>query len=874
MRLRHRISLAAVILVTLTGIAIGVLSFYQLSDTLTQANSRWSASMSEAVAKAVTTGTLKGDKVSVRNVLRRVAKTNEELVYLLVADFKNEVFTSTFPGVVPAVLAQSHENCPMGKMHRLEIEGIQVNDISYPLINGLEAHLHVGINQAFSTATLTRASLILLLGGLLVTVVAVLFAIYYGQRISRPITELATALTAYGQGLPFRQLGDVSKADHEIRELHDSFHNMVQSRERSVQELNTLAQQLKSVVGVAPIILFSFDKDGIFTMSEGAALKNLGLQPGQVVGQSLFDVYRDYPDILEKANRVLTGESQISVVHVEDRILDIYWKPIVDERQQVEQVLGVAVDITERELAEQELRSLNEELEQRVRTRTNKIREQATLLERIHDSVVTTDMQGVITGWNKGAERLFGYSAEEAIDKNIAMLYPDDQLMVLSEEVIAPLQAKGEHEVEIMLQRKSGQRFEGHLSLSLLRNEQGEAYSMVGYTLDISDRKQAERNMQVAMHQAEEASRAKSEFLSRMSHELRTPMNAILGFSQLLEQNVAGNLSNTDLDCVNEVLRAGHHLLELINEVLDLSRIESGKVQITLETLDLAILLRECVSLMRPLAEKRNVSIEFDMKTVLLVRADHMRLKQVLLNLLSNAVKYNHEGGKVSIYAEPRDVGYRLSIADTGPGIPDAMRSRVFEPFDRLDADTTVEGTGIGLSLSRSMMECMGGNMGFSSVKDEGCTFWLDILPGNGPLNEALLPSTSPTSSSVDLSMHKVLYVEDNPANLRLVMQVLKKLGGIQSYNANSASLALDLIHSQQFDLILLDINLAGDEDGYDILARLRAEPATRDIPVIAISANANPHEIERGLAAGFDQYITKPIDVKKFSDTVCRILK
>ena len=210
---------------------------------------------------------------------------------------------------------------------------------------------------------------------------------------------------------------------------------------------------------------------------------------------------------------------------------------------------------------------------------------------------------------------------------------------------------------------------------------------------------------------------------------------------------------------------------------------------------------------------------------MLLVSADRMRLKQVLLNLLSNAVKYNYAGGKVSISCEPREELVRLLITDTGPGIPEAMQHRVFEPFDRLSADTTtVEGTGIGLSLARRLMELMGGSIGFSSVKGEGATFWLDIRPGNGPLKHGMLPTMAAAPARAALPLHKVLYVEDNPANLRLVKQLLKNIGGIQCYDANSASSALDLIHSHHFALILLDINLAGDEDGYDILARLRAE--------------------------------------------------
>jgi signal transduction histidine kinase/CheY-like chemotaxis protein len=380
--------------------------------------------------------------------------------------------------------------------------------------------------------------------------------------------------------------------------------------------------------------------------------------------------------------------------------------------------------------------------------------------------------------------------------------------------------------------------------------------------------------MRQAKEEAERASRAKSEFLSRMSHELRTPLNAILGFGQLLELDVR---EAEQADNVGEILRAGRHLLELINEVLDLARIEAGKLSISPEPVPLAPLIEDCQALIRPMAEGRGIRIvEAGGECVVHVRADRVRLKQTLLNLLSNAVKYNREGGLVSIACVVEGDTAQIRISDTGAGLSAEQQGRLFVAFERLDADkSAVEGTGIGLALSKRLVELMEGRIGVESAPGRGSTFWvrLPVLEGHGEGGQtAGWRSAGQAVREAGKGRRDVLCIEDNPANLRLVERILSRRADLRLLTASQPGLGLELARAHRPELILLDINLP-DMDGYDVLKCLRESAATRDIPVVAISANAMPKDLARGRAAGFRDYLTKPLDVDRLLAVVDGIM-
>lgn len=367
---------------------------------------------------------------------------------------------------------------------------------------------------------------------------------------------------------------------------------------------------------------------------------------------------------------------------------------------------------------------------------------------------------------------------------------------------------------------------------------------------------------------AEQASHAKSEFLSRMSHELRTPLNAVLGFAQLLEGDPDEPLSEFQKESVDQILHAGWHLLTLINEVLDLSRIESDQVTLESQEVSVAVALCECVNLLTPMADKRQVKVVMSpcVAGAGLIRADETRFKQVLLNLLSNAIKYSRKGGEVRLFLAAASEGYlRIAVDDTGPGLNEEQLSHLFEAFNRMGAEkSAVEGVGIGLVIAKRLVEMMNGEIGVHSRPGVGSTFWVELPTSTAAklAQEASSPDQPAAAEETEVDgRYKVLYVEDNAANLRVVERLLARHGEYQLISAPDAEHGVELARAHQPDLILMDINLPG-MDGYAALKWLRTHEETQHIPVVALSADAMQGDVNRGMSAGFDAYIAKPVRV------------
>jgi len=410
---------------------------------------------------------------------------------------------------------------------------------------------------------------------------------------------------------------------------------------------------------------------------------------------------------------------------------------------------------------------------------------------------------------------------------------------------------------------------------------------LISLNIESSERKTVEVELAEAKREADNANNAKSEFLSSMSHELRTPMNAISGFAQLLMMDMENKLDDLQKSNIEEILNASNHLLELVNEILNLAKIESGKVSLSYETVSYPEVASESFSLISKLVENRkiktfykyngkNISLQEVMQLQVYMHVDRMRLKQILLNLLSNAVKYNKDEGNITISCDTYNDIVRISVIDTGVGISKENQDRLFQTFNRLGQENgSIEGSGIGLVITKKLVELMGGNIYLVSDVNKGSTFSVEFPLVTMTGHKKVVANTDNTNKIAQDNTEKeytILYIEDNAANLRLVEQILSARNNINMISAHEPNLGLELVRSESPNLILLDINLPG-MNGFEVLKKLRNDGSTKNIPVIAVSANAMLRDIEKGMKAGFDDYITKPIDVTTFFVAIMKVL-
>jgi PAS domain S-box-containing protein len=509
-------------------------------------------------------------------------------------------------------------------------------------------------------------------------------------------------------------------------------------------------------------------------------------------------------------------------------------------------------------------------------------------------SIIATDEKGIIQLFNVGAERMLGYRAAEVVNRiSPSDMHDPQEVMARAEalslelattiapgfEALAFKASRGIEDIyELTYICKDGSRFPAIVSITPLRDDYGD---IIGYLLigtDNSVRKRVESELNEAMATAEKANRAKTDFLSGMSHELRTPLNAVLGFAQLMESGSPPPTVSQKRN-LDQILKAGWYLLDLINEVLDLTLIESGKVTLSSEPVSLSEVMLECRAMIEPQAHKRSIGLKFARFEVpYFVKADRTRVKQVLINLLFNAIKYNKPGGAVSVeYSLNLPDSIRISVRDTGVGLAPEQLAQLFQPFNRLGKEAGAEeGTGIGLVVTKRLVELMGGNIGVDSTVGVGSVFWIEMNLTAAPqltVREAELAVQPQPQAPDGVPARTLLYVEDNPANLELVEQLIARRPDLRLLSAADGDLGIEFARAYQPEVILMDINLPGIS-GIAALKILRADPATAHIPIIALSANAVPHDIERALDAGFFNYLTKPIKVNQFMEALDVALK
>jgi PAS domain S-box-containing protein len=623
------------------------------------------------------------------------------------------------------------------------------------------------------------------------------------------------------------------------------------------------------------------DAEGRVTLLNPLAQKLTGWTHAQATGRSVEDIFHiinqqtRQPSTIPVMETLTHGTTQGMANHTvliardgsECAIADSC-APIRDRDGQVIGAVLVFRDVTGEYAAQQALR------DQQFYTRS--------LIESNIDAIMTTDPSGIITDVNQQMVALTGCTRDELIGTPFKHYFTDPERAeagikrVLSEKKVTDYELTARH-------KRDGDTVVSY-NAATFYNAEGELQGVFAAARDVTERKRLNQVLQdknteleSARFVAEKANLAKSDFLSSMSHELRTPLNAILGFAQLLESG-SPPPSAAQIVRLQQIIKAGWYLLELINQILDLAVIESGKLSLSLEPVSLIEVMRECQAMIEPQAQQRGIHIDFvPFDTTWFAQADQTRVKQVVINLLSNAIKYSREQGMVEVKCTASRPGYlRISIKDSGAGLSPEKLAQLFQPFNRLGQENGAEeGTGIGLVVTRQLVKLMGGTIGVESSVGVGSEFWIELMQGVSPQfatgniqHAELAPQTQGNAA-----LRTLLYVEDNPANLMLVEQIIEDHPRVRMLSARDGNHGIALARTHLPDVILMDINLPGIS-GIQALKILREDPATAHIPVVALSANVMLRDIEKGLAAGFFRYLTKPIKVNAFMHALDRALE
>jgi PAS domain S-box-containing protein len=651
------------------------------------------------------------------------------------------------------------------------------------------------------------------------------------------------------------------------------------ARKQVDDRLRAASQYARSLIEASLDPLVTISSEGKITDVNAGSVKVTGVPREKLIGTDFSD-YFTAPDKAREGYQQVFAKGfvtdyPLTIRHEDGGLTDVLYNASVykDVQGNVLGVFAAARDITERNQVEAERQQLL-----LIQEKTNEQLQQA-------DAVIATDARACVTLMNPLAEHLTGWTQAQAAGHPI-----NEVFRIISQEtrqsVTVPVvetlahgtvQGLANHTIVIA---RDGRECAIADSCAPIRNRDGEVVGAVLVFRDVTE----EYAVQQALHDknvelesardvAEKANLAKSDFLSSMSHELRTPLNAILGFTQLME-SASPPPTPPQKRSLDQILTAGWYLLELINEILDLALIESGTATLSHEPVSLVEVMLECRTMIEPQAEQRGIAMTFPrFEGPCVVSADRTRVKQVLINLLFNAVKYNRPKGSVAVeYSLISPTSIRISVRDSGEGLDATQMGQLFQPFNRLGREASVEeGTGIGLMVTKRLVELMGGTIGVESTVGVGSVFWFELNLASAPLHqpgeaERLVPVRLQVPEGTPV--RTVLYVEDNPANLELVEQLIARRPELRLLSAADGILGVEFARAYQPHVILMDINLPGIS-GLEAMRRLRADPATAHIPVIALSANAVPRDIEKALEAGFLSYLTKPIKVNQFMEAL-----
>src|SRR6266513_1049840 len=669
----------------------------------------------------------------------------------------------------------------------------------------------------------------------------------------------------------------------------------VTARKRAEEELVKAGALQSAIFNSANFSSIATDEKGVIQIFNVGAERMLGYAAADVMNKITPADISDPQEVIARAKALsvelstpITPGFEALVFKASRGIEDIYeltyirkdgsrFPAIVsvtalrDAQNAIIGYLLIGTDNTARKQVETEQKKLDQRLrDQQFYTRS--------LIESNIDAIMTTDPSGTITDVNKQMEVLTGCTRDELIGAPFKNYFTDPERAEAAIKLV--LSEKKVTNYELTARARDGKKTVVSYNATTFYDRDRTLQGVFAAARDITERKRLdqvlqEKNVELesARSVAEKANLAKSEFLSSMSHELRSPLNAILGFAQLMESD-SPPATPAQKESIAQILQAGWHLLKLINEILDLAKVESGQLSMSREPVSLAEVMLECQAMIEPQAQQRGIQMTFpQFDTPYFVQADRTRVKQVLINLLSNAIKYNREQGTVVVgctASTPERI--RISVRDTGAGLPPEKLAQLFQPFNRLGQEAGgEEGTGIGLVVAKRLVELMEGVIGVESTVGVGSVFWFELISVAEPhvsMEGGEAAALAQPHVSRGARLHTLLYVEDNPANLKLVEQIIARHPDMRLLTAVNGNVGIKLARNNLPEVILMDINLPGIS-GIQALKILREDPVTAHIPVVALSANAMPSDIKKGLKAGFFRYLTKPIKVNEFMETL-----
>jgi len=655
--------------------------------------------------------------------------------------------------------------------------------------------------------------------------------------------------------------------------------NVISHSQRS-KELHTVIDRLRinetrfqAVSNSSTDAIITLDRKGHIILWNQGAENIFGYQSLEVIGHSIEIII---PEKFQKQHRkgfekLVTKKAPLTKHSIESQAITKDHKLIAIELTYTEWAAGdelfftsIIRNISHRKEVENELKIQQENLK--------------AIVKNSAEGIITIDKRGCIEMVNPKAQEIFCYQADELKGQNISILMPKEmrhqhQQYINHSEIHSPKIINKARELQGL--RKDGSLFPMELNVSPMTINGVKKY--VGILHDITERKNALDLITAAKSDAEFANKAKSQFLSSMSHELRTPLNAILGFTQILQEDKGTSLNEDQGESLDHIYTAGKHLLHLIDEVLDLSKVEHGEVNVNLETINLTKQIHQALILLKPQAQKTNIQFEssLHLDPDLFVKADSFRLNQVISNLLTNAIKYNKPNGLVTIWLTQTDDRIRLYVKDTGNGIPDELMENLFKPFNRLGAEHSgIEGTGIGLTITKMLVEIMGGRIGVENSYGKGCSFWVELEKSQPSMDTLPVASRcNLTSELQQSSATNILYIEDNSANRQLMKKIIINRTNFQYSEAVNAKEGIQAAINNNPHIILLDLNLP-DMNGFEVFEQLQNNNISKKTKIIVISANAMSEDISKGQNKGFFDYITKPIDQHQLLSSLDRALK